>query len=124
MRKPALKSLAGAAVLLIVGAHIASAGPDGTCAEYRLDETAASDATEPNTPVPSAVADYMKLAQTAPAVGYVTTVSASAKTDALDTSPRGKQGEVEKKQTDSLLNERQASDAPEASVFQTDSDGY
>jgi hypothetical protein len=75
MTKPPLKSLAGAAVLLLLSAHIASAGPDGTCEDYNHEETVASEAPAQSTPVPTAGTDYTKIAQAAPA---------AAKTDAAD----------------------------------------
>jgi hypothetical protein len=107
MTKPLLKGLAGAAVLLLMSAHIASAGPDGTCEDNRLDETAASD--------------YTKIAQAAPAVGNATVASATA--DALDAPPVAKKSDIGKTQTDSLLTERQ-SEVSVASVPQPLSDGY
>lgn len=95
----ALKSAAGAAVLLLLSAHIASAGPDGTCEEA----TTASLATESNVPAPGVLADYMKFAETRSVRASATTVAASA---AADPRLRDTQGEVEKKQTDRLPTER------------------
>ena len=95
----ALKSAAGAAVLLILSAHIASAGPDGACEEA----TTASIATESDAPAPGALTDYMKFAETASVSASATTVAASA---AADTRLRDETGEAEKKQTDRLPKER------------------
>jgi hypothetical protein len=95
----ALKSAAGAAVLLILSAHIAAAGPDGTCEEA----TTASMSTESYT---TAMAGYVQLAETAPASASATTVAASAAPAAADTRLRDKKVEAEKKQTDRLPKER------------------
>ena len=103
MTKAPLKSLAGAAVLLLLSAHIASAGPDGTCEDYRAEETAASEAPAPSTPVPTAAADYTKIAQAAPAAGNTIPVASLTKTD-------------------SLLGERQSAEAALPSVFEPSSD--
>ena len=111
-----LKVLAGAAVLLLLSAHIASAGPDGTCEDYRAEETVASEAPAPSTPVPTAAADYTRIAQAAPAAGDIVTVAASTKTDAAEAVLPGK------KQTDSLLRERQSAEAALPSVFEPSSD--
>jgi hypothetical protein len=86
MTKAPLKSLAGAAVLLLLSAHIASAGPDGTCEDYNHEETVASEAPAQSTPVPTAAADYTKIAEAAPAAGDSVTITASAKTDTADAS--------------------------------------
>ena len=77
MTQARLKVLAGAAVLLLVSAHIASAGPDGTCEEYRAEETVASEAPAQSTPVPTAAADHTRIAQAAPAAGDSVTVAAA-----------------------------------------------
>jgi hypothetical protein len=109
----ALKSAAGAAVLLILSAHITAAGPDGTCEE----ETTASVTTESYT---TAMAGYVRLAETAPTSASAT----SAAPEAADTRLRDKKGDSEKKQTDRLPNERQSSDSADASVFQPNADNY
>ncbi len=82
MTKPRLKSLAGAAVLLLLSAQIASAGPDGACEEY--SEVTAAAEPAPSTPVPTASADHATIAQTAPAAGNTATVTASVDTDAVE----------------------------------------
>lgn len=107
MTKPLLKGLAGAAVLLLMSAHIASAGPDGTCEDNRLDETAASD--------------YTKIVQAAPAAGNAAATTATV--DALDKPPVAKTSDIGKTQTESTITERQ-SEVSVASVPQPLSDGY
>jgi hypothetical protein len=84
----ALKSAAGAAVLLILSAHIAAAGPDGTCEEA----TTASVTTESYT---TAMAGYVRLAETAQASGSATTLAVPAAPEAADTRLRDKKGEAE-----------------------------
>jgi hypothetical protein len=102
MRKPRLKSLAGAALLLLVGAQIATAGSDGTCEDYNREETAASEAPATSTPVPTASADYTKIAQSAPAAGSNVTLTSATIGTAVSALP-GQKADREKIQTDSLL---------------------
>ncbi len=110
MTKLPLTGLAGAAMLLLLSAQIAAAGPDGTCEDLTA-ETVASEPAAPSTPAPTAAADYTKIAQAAPASGNSATVTASAKIDASDKTLAGKKGDAEKKQTDSLPKERRASES-------------
>jgi hypothetical protein len=108
MTKLPLTGLAGAAMLLLLSAQIAAAGPDGTCEEFTA-ETVASEPAAPSTP--TAAADYTKIAQAAPASGNSATVTASVKIDASDKTLAGKKGNVEKKQTESLPKESRSSES-------------
>ena len=94
MTKPPLKGLAGAAMLLLLSAQIAAAGPDGTCEDLTA-ETVASEPAAPSTPAPTAAAEYTKIAQAAPAAGNNVTrngIGGLSRTNAASAPSAGRPG--------------------------------
>ena len=89
-----LKSLAGAAMLVIASGHVASADPDGTCHDYSSEQIAAAQDGAPGA-APQSPLDRTKIAQLVSAAG-------NSATDA-DYTPRP---DIAKKQTDALPKDR------------------
>ena len=102
MTKPCLKSLAGAAILLLLSGHAGSAESDGTCP----DAVAASQDSAPDASAQQSPLDYTKVAQIALAAADSETFAAPARADAAQTPRPGKIGDTAKKQTDALPKER------------------
>jgi hypothetical protein len=84
MMKPALNSLAAAAALLLLGAQIASAGSDGTCAGTNLDQLAVTPLPDASAPVSSEAGDYTKVAEATAATRNAVAVLASQSGDSRD----------------------------------------